>query len=264
MARQSFSAIGYDQLRCNGSSGPTDGFTWTAAHSASGSINAWGLYTAGSVAGAGHRLRRPGGSDRSAVQPVTGEPIAWADGSHAGRGGTWLWSHWYLHHPQRYSVPTTVAMANLDLLPGRSPRACRRANPTYSGQWNQRGQEHHRHIRSQAGSYTFLRHHCRCEVDSDRRPAALFVTVLQTLSTIIDSPRFGEFEPQSKRDPVVLRDRLRPPGAWLAAGNRASTRRRASGVGSIECPGLYIPRECRRVGHRSRRFGGSVVVAWSR
>ena len=134
---QSFSAIGYDQFGAALAVQPS--FTWALA-SGVGSINAFGLYTAGSVAGSATITATSGSVAGSGAVTVTNAAPTVATGG----GGPWL-CHWYLHGPERARC-RRWRRGEPDLHLDGHRRAAGRGQPDLQRQWNQRGQEHHRHV----------------------------------------------------------------------------------------------------------------------
>ena len=223
---QSFSAIGYDQFGAALAVQPS--FTWATA-SGVGSINASGLYTAGSVAGLGHDH----GDQRGGGRQCGGHgDQRRADGGHARRG-----------RPEPVTGTSTALSvlgaddggeANLTYTWTVTAEARRRGQPDLQRQRHERRQEHHRHILPGRQLHLpgdhrrhrwFDRHQqCRRHRQSDPDHDHRFTVV-------------GEPEPQWH--PVVLRDRATTSSVRRSTVQPSFTWAMASGVGSINASGLY-------------------------
>ena len=222
---QSFSAIGYDQFGAALAAQPS--FTWTSA-SGVGSINAWGLYTAGSVAGPATITAASGSVVGSAAVTVTNAaptvatPAAAAPGSVTGTSTT-------------LSVlgADDGGTANLTYTWTVTAEPAGAANPTYSANGTN-GAKNTTATCSQAGSYTFLV--TIADAGGLTATSSVSVTVLQTLSTIADSPPSVSLNLNVTQSfSAIGYDQF---GAALAV-QPSFTWAEASGVGSINASGLY-------------------------
>ena len=232
---QSFSAIGYDQFGAALAVQPS--FTWAEA-SGVGSINASGLYTAGSVAGSATITATSGSVAGSAAVTVTNAaptvatPAAAAPNPVTGS----------LHGPER-ARQRRWRRAQPDLHLDRHRRARRCGQPHLQRQRHERSQEHHRHILT--GRQLHLpgddrRHRWSDRHQQHRRHRQPDADVDHRFTLV------GESEPQ--RHPVVLRDRLRPVRCRARRATELHLGRGQRGR-LDQCLRPLHRGECRRLGH---------------
>ena len=220
-----FSAVGFDQFSVALAAQPS--FTWATA-SGVGSINASGLYTAGSVAGSATITAASGSVVGSAAVTVTNAAPTVATPAVAAPN------------------PITGTSANLSVVGSDdggvanltytwtvTAEPASAADPTYSANGTN-GAKNTTATFSQAGSYTFLV--TITDAGGLTATSSVAVTVLQTLTTITDSPPSVSLNLNGTQsfsaigfDQFSVALAVQPSFTWALA----------SGVGSINASGLY-------------------------